>query len=175
MISLTQQHQALIEVPEGYSAWLPVILAAAGRAVEAHCNRVFEAAARTEVHDGTDSDGIPLRHQPVASISALRVGGAPVDLANVYADGPVLRWRGGFFPRGRGNVEVSYTAGSLPEDVALATVMTAQAMINAATLDPNTTGESTAGYSASFSPEGAGSIPRAAQSLLRPHIKRFSV
>lgn len=175
MITLTAPQQALIQVPEGYSGWLSLAVAAAGRAVEAHCGRIFEAATRTETYDGTGSNSLPLRVWPITSIVSVTISDVAQTVADFYIDGRVMRWRKGLFPYADGNVVVTYVAGSLPDDVVLATIMTAQAMINAAAVDPNTLGESMAGYSASFAPEGAGSVPRGAQSLLTPHRSRFAV
>ena len=176
MITLTAQQQSLIEVPEGYAAWLPLVAAAAGRAVEAYCSREFDLRSRTETYDGTNSAALPLRVWPVTALTSVVIGGASYPTDQFFTEARFLRWRNGRFTDGAGNVVVTYTAGFLPipEEVVFATIQTAQAMINAAALDPNALGESTAGYSASFAPEGAGSVPRVAQSLLRPLVARFA-
>lgn len=175
MSYLSPAEEALIEVPEGRAGWLSLAVDAARTAIDEYCHRQFDLQTRTETYDGTGGFSMALRQYPIVSVTSVSVDGSPLSASSLSFDGRFLYCSTSRFTRGNGNVLVTYQAGyaSVPKDIILAQIQTAQAILNASLLDPNTLGESTAGYQATFAPEGAGSIPRAAMSRLTPFVSKF--
>lgn len=169
MSYLSKAEEALIEIPEGYEGYLPLVLAASREAIDDFCDRSFDLRSCTETLNGHGGGTLTLKRYPVIELHSVDVEGKSRSLDEfIVLDERQLRWKAYRFPLGKGNVVVSYTAGfvSPPRAVRMAQVLTAKAMLNAAPLDPNVLAEAGAGYSAQFHGGGAGSVPPAAQSLL---------
>ena len=114
------------------------LITAASRMVANYCGRsTFSASSYTDTYDGSGREFMLLRQWPVISVEsiALLECGAPAvitDSTQFALEAPIPSGSNqrltllGFqrFPRGRGNVQVTYTAGyaSVPFDVAQATI-----------------------------------------------------
>lgn len=148
-------------------------IAKASQAVESYCSRDFASGQRTEQVFGSGSQFLFMKHTPITAVASCIVRGQAISVDfNIMA---VRRTDGGTFGVHDAPV-VTYTAGlaQIPEDVKLATLLTVQAIRGAPALDPNLAGESTVGFgSASYMPEGPGTVPRAARDLLEKTLRRY--
>ncbi|WP_372395294.1 head-tail connector protein (plasmid) [Azospirillum sp. HJ39] len=125
------------------------------------------------VFDGTGGATIVPKNYPVTDVASVTVDGASVLLDRVVWDAISISLKAGTFPRGRGNVRITYTAGQpIPADVEQACLLTVQALFTSLDLDPNLSSESGTGYSSSFR-ETAGAIPPAARVLLSQYKRVF--
>jgi uncharacterized phiE125 gp8 family phage protein len=119
----------------GADPLLSRLISAASAAVESWCGRSLLSAARTETRDGPGSAQLVLRDWPVTAVAGVTVNGASMPArpaigqrGYVLVDAeraPTLTLDGGaLFPRGAGNVVVSYTAGYLtvPADLEQAVI-----------------------------------------------------
>lgn len=146
---------------------------AASAMVERWCGRDFAAAQRTEQVMGTGTAYLFPAVTPITAVASCTVDGRNVP---VRFDATAVRRTDNWRFEMHEPATLTYTAGyaDLPDDIVLATKLTAQAVYGAAALDPNLAGESTVGFgSVMYSPTGPGSIPRAAMALLEQHRKRY--
>lgn len=142
---ITQDQIAAIGKPFGpvYSALADseraALITDASAAVESFCRRTFGQQSYVETYDGRNLPRVWLRQLPVIAVAAVSVNGEVLD--NTYGDawsfdsgtGELRRGSGhddvrfaAWFPAGRGNVQVTYTAGYLeiPPAVQRATILT---------------------------------------------------
>lgn len=115
------------------------LISTASAAVEDFCRRKFTQTTYTETYDGSGIGRIWLRQKPVIAVSAVLINGDALE--NTYesawhfnADtGELTRSDGQddirfvpWFPRGAGNIQVTYAAGYLdiPLPVKRATILT---------------------------------------------------
>jgi hypothetical protein len=171
-----------------------VIANAASDAVRDHIERDLALQTYTgELYNSNGTDYILLNNWPVQSVSSVTISDWPFG-SNLVPAGPnkpgyriapenprKLVFAGyGRLPRGILNISVSYTAGydmslapggvppAMPANIYLALKLTANAIYNAQAADTNLRSESTAGvFSGTYDDQGAGGVPRGAQSLLR--------
>ncbi len=108
---------------------IEIMVNAASQQVKDYCDRDFISASYTEVHDAQGSDMVFTREYPVTSISSVKLAAngdfanvTALDAANYCTDSNAIYLRFISTPRGRGNVQVVYTAGysSVPVPVQLA-------------------------------------------------------
>lgn len=159
---------------------LSMIAEAACAAVEEFCDRSFTPGQRTETYDGTDHYRLILRQWPVASVQVVSIGGVALAAQVAVNDGgwvldndrellrPGSRWT-----PGKANVSVTYTLGAPPAPVKMAALITAQALFNARSADPNVASESAGNYSANYWSTGPGSVPPAARTMLSGYRSVF--
>jgi len=116
---------ATVEQIKGYlaigsvadDALLARMLDAASGFIQTWINRSLELQSYSALLDGNGSDTLVLRNFPIVSVTELRINGAV--FAAAASDSAIGYWhddnrlvlRGLVFPRGRGNVRVSYQAG----------------------------------------------------------------
>lgn len=107
---------------------IELMVNAASQQIKDYTDRQFLSASYTEVHDAQGSDLIFTREYPVVSISSVKLAAngdfasaTALDAANYCTDGNAVYLRFISTPRGRGNVQVVYTAGyaSIPYPVQL--------------------------------------------------------
>ena len=98
--------------------WLfGMLITQASQFIQAWLNRSLGEASYTETRDGTGSRTMMFANYPVTSVSSLTVNDVAVPLAiNTSAtgyrfDATRLQLNSDVFPRGFGNVTVTYTAG----------------------------------------------------------------
>ena len=126
----------------GSTTLLTALLTAASDAVEKYCDRLFETAARTEVHDGTGADFLYVRALPITALTTITIyetGGTTTEIAsgNFVYDADSGRITFGYnntsafgtFPAGTQNISVAYTGGyesdSIPDAVQQAVALVA--------------------------------------------------
>lgn len=132
-----------------------------------------------ETVDGRGTTDLWVSQYPiieVAEISLLGPGTTELLSADSFSWSENLIFtRGRLLPRGRGNVRVVYSAGldPLPKTLSLAAIYTVRALITAAKLDLNATGESWAGVSSTaWDASGPGVVPVAARTILQNYVRR---
>lgn len=133
---------------------------------------------RMEFYNGTGSYVLPVTGYPIQNVSLLLVDLGAVDLTQLYWDDYLVYLRGGLFPRGRKNIQITYIAGldPLPMPIRMAAVMWTKAIWSGIEADQNAANESYNGVmSQSFRPDGPGSCPPQAHALLRPYIQRYRI
>jgi uncharacterized phiE125 gp8 family phage protein len=129
---------ATVEQIKGYlaigsvadDALLARMLDAASGFIQTWINRSLELQSYSALLDGNGSDTLVLRNFPIVSVAELRINGAVIAAAasdsaiGYWHDDSRLVLRGLVFPRGRGNVRVSYQAGfaSPPADLTQACI-----------------------------------------------------
>lgn len=144
-------------------AQLHGFLDATEEAIERFCRRKFKSAAYTEYHDGHGLKNLFLEQRPVTAITGVWVdddgyygtGSSPFPSSDQWTSGTdfalkrsdqseknagclvALRGLGlgnGYWPKGDGNIKVTYTAGytAIPEDLILAIHLLASQVRNAA-------------------------------------------
>jgi hypothetical protein len=188
---------ARMTVPAAQAGALDGIIAAASRAVESYCHRVFGA---TDFLERYSSDGgrLFLRNRPVLSIASVATGRAnptTIDPARYDFDPATGEVRGvgcgdGYYPWWGGwefgggdlgyggwrDVTVSYRAGydlaDMPADVQEACFLLVQSMIQGAARNPYKTGETLGPHGVTYAAPGAVGMVRgtAAGDLLMPYV-----
>lgn len=106
------------------------LITACSAQIEAWCGRVFASAPYIDIQDGDGSDYLILKNRPIISIQSVTLDGDPISAspdgisAGYTFDSTTLYYIGGWFCRGRRNVNVSYTAGfaTVPPDIAQAAI-----------------------------------------------------
>jgi len=159
------------------------LLTAASRAIERYCNRTFAVTAYTETHSGRNLPRVWLANRPVVAVTSVTVDGQALD--NTTGDawtvtpetGELLRGGGRgdprfapWFPWGRNNIVVAYTAGfaTVPADVQLAARYLVQHMSESRKGIGPIRSETIGDYA--YQLEGGGGWPAAVTDLLRFHV-----
>lgn len=128
------QVKVYLNLPSGAGpsdAVLQTMITAYSQAVRSYCNRDFTQQSYTEQIDGPDSPRLALANGPVTSVASCSIlddQGNPTAVAvtdiRIVSNGLgcVLAWPKGWFPRGFGNIVITYTAGfaTIPADLAQA-------------------------------------------------------
>lgn len=162
------------------------LIAAVSAAAETFCRRVLSGGvlAYTERLDGKNRGRVWLRNRPVVAITSITINGAA--LANPNGDAWTLDGESGelllgdgrydprfapWFPTGRGNVVVSYTAGyaAVPDDVKRAAIFWIKHYANALAADSSKQSETIGDYSYTNAPGAGISMPAVAEALLTPY------
>ena len=127
---------------------------------------------RTERLSGYGGPSIALPCRSLKSITSMLIDGVSIAVSSFVIQASMLIYRGGVFPRGLANVEVTFRAGysPLPSEITLAARFAIKAAWSAMALDPNFASHQVAGVeSASFHADGPGALPPAAKVMLRDH------
>jgi hypothetical protein len=100
--------------------------------VEKYCNRKFEETTYTrELYDAPGSNALILKQRPIVELTEIRIDGEVYDERDAiynpgywYNANAGIVYRDSPWPRGRGCIEVSYTAGydTIPDDLLFATL-----------------------------------------------------
>lgn len=105
---------------------LKKLIGIASAQIIGECRKDFKLVTVTgELHDGDGSERLEVDHEPLVSVSSLKIDGQTIDAAEfrLYEEGyvrfltdenaynPRLRGYGRIFPVGTRNVEISYVAG----------------------------------------------------------------
>ncbi len=161
-VTRAQQAGSLASVASGT---ISVLASAATAAIERYCHREFASASRTETYDGDGTDELILRGFPVVSIDAVTItddDGTEYDVDTDDLDfnantgllffAPDAEGDWDYWPKGRQNIEVEYTAGfsGVPADVQEACVELMAVMYSQASRDPTLTSERLGDWQASY-------------------------
>jgi len=94
-----------------YDSLLTRLITASSRQVETYCNRLLDTQDHSETYDGSASDILFLKNNPIVSVGSLAIDDESVeaDEFKVYDD--YLRLVSGLFTVGKLNVAVEYSAG----------------------------------------------------------------
>lgn len=157
------------------------LVSAASRWVERYCRRTFAQAEVTEKYDGRNLPRIWLDRTPVVEVASVTVNGAALDNSQGMGwtfdpdTGELLRGPGTddprfapWFPRGRRNVEVTYTGGyePIPDDVQRATLICVQHLADGSEATGVIRSESVGAYSYTLADPSLLAFPPLAASLL---------
>lgn len=156
-------------------ALLPGLISAVTQALIDVMNGDPRTTEYSEWRNGTGAVALPVRYNPISSVTKVLIDGKPTDPAEVTWD-DVLVYRRGYWPRGKSNIRITYQAGldDLPAAVRQAALFTLKAMYEAREVSMNATGESFNGVlNQQFWQTGPGSVPPAAMMLLKNYINRF--
>jgi hypothetical protein len=163
------------------------LIEAASTAVESYCRRTFALGTVTEALDGTGKARLWLSRRPVSSVGTVTVNGGTVD--NTSGDawtlngsrGELVRGAGYVdprhamsWPRGYGNVSVTYVGGyaTIPGPVKQATVAMVKHMAEAATKTGLLSSESIGDYSYVLNTAfNKGDIPPAVGMMLAAYVQ----
>jgi hypothetical protein len=163
------------------------LITAASRAICAYCGRgQFLAQSYTDTYDGAGKTWMLLRQWPVLSVTAIAVTQCGVattvtDPTAFHLEAPIPA--GGaqrltlisphlYFPRGRGNVQITYEAGyqSVPPEVAQACIEAVgeayQRRNRIGQTSVSSQGQTTVAFSQS-------DLNAAAKAMLEPYIRRL--
>jgi uncharacterized phiE125 gp8 family phage protein len=163
------------------------LITAASRAICAYCGRgQFTAQSYTDTYDGAAKTWMLLRQWPVLSVTAIALtqGGVATTVSDPTAfqlEAPIPA--GGaqrltliaphlYFPRGRGNVQITYEAGyaAVPADVAQACIEAVgeayQRRNRIGQTSVSSQGQTTVAFSQS-------DLNAAAKAMLEPYIRRL--
>jgi len=163
------------------------LIAAASRAICAYCGRgQFVAQSYTDTYDGAGKTWMLLRQWPVLSVAAIAITQCGVvttltDATSFQLEAPIPA--GGaqrltlvsphlYFPRGRGNVQITYQAGyeTVPPDVAQACIEAVgeayQRRNRIGQTSVSSQGQTTVAFSQS-------DLNAAAKAMLEPYIRRL--
>jgi len=86
----------------------------ASEAIQDFCNRTFPVSSFSETLDGQGSDLITISQYPIQSVEELSLGGKQLTEQDFYIrkeEGAIFLKNGYRTPRGRGTVQLTYTAG----------------------------------------------------------------
>lgn len=137
-----------------------------------------------EATNGLGSSIILVNQYPIQEVSRVTVnlgGGNKTVLAKgtfEWDDYRIWRTDGSSFPRATRNVRVAYSAGldPVPKTLGLAAIYTVRALLTARKIDLNATGENVIGVnSSSWNPQGPGTVPTAALTLIQRFKRVISV
>jgi len=141
MLTSRNNVKTVLNIPAGITyqdAVIDLCVAAAEDVVLGHLG--LTTTAVITVNEKLDMDllgqrEVALTYRPVVNVAALTIGGALEASSNYYTtEYGSLRLinDGAYFPTGRQNIEVCYTAGfsSVPNDIAMATTLIAVQMVN---------------------------------------------
>jgi len=166
------------------------LITAVSSAISAYCGRgQFLAQSYTDTYDGAGKTWMLLRQWPVLSVTAIALspyGGVAATITDATAfqlEAPIPA--GGaqrltliaphlYFPRGRGNVQVTYQAGyaSVPPDVAQACIEAVgeayQRRNHIGQTSVSSQGQTTVAFSQS-------DLNAAAKAMLQPYIRRLPI
>ncbi|MGD9617163.1 MAG: hypothetical protein AB7W06_17445 [Alphaproteobacteria bacterium] len=162
------------------------LIAAVSAAAETFCRRVLSGGvlACTERLDGGNRPRVWLANRPVVAVTSVTVNGAAISNPNGDAwtfdgaSGELLLGNGQceprfapWFPSGRGNVVVVYTAGyaAVPDDVKRALIVWIKHIANALAADTSKQSETIGDYSYTNAPGAGIAIPALAEALLTPY------
>jgi hypothetical protein len=163
------------------------LITAASRAICAYCGRgQFVAQNYTDTYDGAGKTWMLLRQWPVLSVAAIAITQCGVvttltDATSFQLEAPIPA--GGaqrltlvsphlYFPRGRGNVQITYQAGyvTVPPDVAQACIEAVgeayQRRNRIGQTSVSSQGQTTVAFSQS-------DLNAAAKAMLEPYIRRL--
>jgi hypothetical protein len=167
-VTLVQAKRWLNLTDELHDPDVQHLIPVASAAVDDYCGRRFGVHSYTELYDGHAGRLLPLRNVPVISVASCTVDDKEIEVRIIPEIGLVRSL--GVFTRGLKNVAVTYDAGhaQIPEPVQQAVLYTLSALFTAPAHDQNLVGETVAGvFSGAYQPGGPGSVPLAAQNLLR--------
>jgi len=165
-----------------YDALIARIAIAVSAAVDRYCRRTIEGADYTEEIDGSGSTEISITHPPLRAVSSVAVtelrdfaDATPLTSDQfVFESHGVIRLMGQVFPRGRRNIQISYSGGFLtvPEDLKQAALMWAGALFvrrRQGGLSSSTSGPLTLTFQAHQQ------VPLEVQAMLNPYrlVPRF--
>jgi hypothetical protein len=143
-------------------------ISSASSMIERYTGRDFGPGTRVEAWAATGSTAYFPRATPIASLIYLFVDGAAV--AGRIAVGRTAICREDKLPF-TGEVEVTYsTLVAVPDDVKLATCITAQAILDSPAMDKNLTAMP-GSMGGAYDGPGPGALPRSARSILDPLIR----
>jgi len=97
-----------------FESWITnTLIPAAEGYVDAYCGRDFNQNTVTETYDGNDKNYLFLKHYPVLSVSSVKVSGTAINNSDyIWKSSGLIKLKGDAkFPKGVGNIEVTYTYG----------------------------------------------------------------
>jgi hypothetical protein len=101
-----EKYTEVHEKPELLQSYLD----AAENIVNAYLGFVPTLREYHQVFDGTGTTGLQLRAKPIKTIDSVEIAGQPVPAAAFMTSGEFIYY-GDFFPEGKNNIQVVYTAG----------------------------------------------------------------
>ena len=132
---------------------------------------------RTETYNGANRAMIVTNQYPIVTVTAVLIDGVALDMNQIVWDERIVHRKSSIFPLGVKNITISYGAGldKSPGAMTQAAKYTLKAMLDAAGVNMNATGQSIAGVlSESFWPDGAGAVPPQAKALLNRYARKFT-
>jgi len=189
----TERAQQNPQLAAADATLLATLITAASRAIETWCNRSFPSAEATEYYDGDGTQTLRLRRYPITDLDTVTVIDSDDDDTEYDADGDEFRgWADDdnagiitfkpspstdveftYFPVGRENVKVTYTAGyaDIPADIQEACAQTCAWLLSANERDAGVTAERLGDYQYTRDTAG-GLLPPLAKALLARY-RRF--
>ena len=162
---------------------LAALITSASAIVENHCRRTFAYdAAVVEYLNGNGWGRVWLSRLPVASITAIEIGGSSVDVTSwgfnpetgelIWATGSTDYRHATRIPRGRRNVKVTYAGGyaTIPAPVVEATVQVVQQLADAAKVSGVYQSEEIGDYKYTLASGTIYSLPPLAAQILAPYV-----
>lgn len=100
-------------------ALLTRMITAASAWIDTYVSRPLAKASFTQTFDGVGGMRQCLPFGPIVSVESVRVDDIEIDSSRWRSDAYGVILKGGWFTRGFGNVEISYTAGydPIPDDI----------------------------------------------------------
>lgn len=141
--------------------------------IESFCERDLASAAKTETLYGNGSRWLLPRRTPITAVASCLVEGVSVPVS--FEPTRIKRTDNSIFEYQQA-VTLTFTAGytKLPDDVAHATKLTAQAIYNSPAYDQNFQTENLSGvFSGSYHQFGPSNIPPAARLMLEAYRARY--
>lgn len=181
-VSLAQAKEWLCIEDDSKNAELALLIDAVSDSIVTTLARDLWRKTYTVRYSGLGSTRLAIPFTPLQSVTTLKIDTVTIPPAGVnvpgyYFDENSIELSGYAFTRGIRNIELTISAGydALPAAVVQAARLTLNAFYNAKNSDQTVAGEQAGQIlSKSYWPEGPGSVPRAALSLLAPYVRRIS-